>query len=83
MAPRKKGVVINMSSKNGMAGKFGYAHYDATKGVIIMLTRTMAMALELAHSDAASFITGQVFVIDGGQPAGQKPGAELLAKMQF
>jgi NAD(P)-dependent dehydrogenase (short-subunit alcohol dehydrogenase family) len=31
--------------------------------------------------DAASFITGQVFVIDGGQLAGQKPGAELLAKM--
>lgn len=47
MAPRKKGVVINMSSKNGMAGEFGYAHYDASKGGIIMLTRTMA--LELAH----------------------------------
>jgi NAD(P)-dependent dehydrogenase (short-subunit alcohol dehydrogenase family) len=31
--------------------------------------------------DAASFITGQVFVIDGGQLAEQKPGAELLAKM--
>ena len=135
MAPRKKGAVINMSSKNGMAGEFGYAHYDASKGGIIMLTRTMA--LELAHvgirvnavcpgylvtplsaeidspefvenfveryiplnrhgkvedvapmflflaSDAASFITGQVFVIDGGQLAGQKPGAELLAKMKF
>jgi 3-oxoacyl-[acyl-carrier protein] reductase len=135
MAFRKKGVVINMSSKNGMAGEFGYAHYDASKGGIIMLTRTMA--LELAHvgirvnavcpgylvtpmsaeidppefvenfveryiplnrhgrvedvapmflflaSDAASFITGQTFVIDGGQLAGQKPGAELLAKMKF
>jgi 3-oxoacyl-[acyl-carrier protein] reductase len=133
MAPRKKGVVVNMSSKNGLAGEFGYAHYDASKGGIIALTRTMA--LELAHAgirvnavcpgylvtpmsaeidppefvenfveryiplnrygkvedvapmflflagDAASFITGQVFVIDGGQLAGQKPGAELLAKM--
>ncbi len=133
MVPRKKGSVINMSSKNGLAGEFGYAHYDASKGGIIALTRTMA--LELAHtgirvnavcpgylvtpmsaeidppefvdrfveryiplnrygkvedvapmflylaSDAASFITGQVFVIDGGQLAGQKPGAELLAKM--
>jgi 3-oxoacyl-[acyl-carrier protein] reductase len=47
MAPRNQGVVINMSSKNGMAGEFGYAHYDASKGGIIMLTRTMA--LELAH----------------------------------
>jgi len=135
MVPRKEGVVINMSSKNGIAGEFGYAHYNASKGGIIMLTRTMA--LELAHvgirvnavcpgylvtpmsaeidppefvenfvdryiplnrygkvedvapmflflaSDAASFITGQVFVIDGGQLAGQKPGAELLAKMKI
>ncbi|CAB1060864.1 Oxidoreductase, short-chain dehydrogenase/reductase family [Olavius sp. associated proteobacterium Delta 1] len=133
MAARNKGVVINMSSKNGMAGEFGYAHYDASKGGIIALTRTMA--LELAHvgirvnavcpgylvtpmsaeidppefvenfvdryiplnrygkvedvapmflflaGDGASFITGQVFVIDGGQLAGQKAGAELLAKM--
>ncbi|MBT8366065.1 MAG: SDR family oxidoreductase [Deltaproteobacteria bacterium] len=47
MVPRKKGAVINMSSKNGIAGEFGYAHYDASKGGIIMLTRTMA--LELAH----------------------------------
>ena len=135
MVPRKKGAVINISSKNGIAGEFGYAHYDASKGGIISLTRTMA--LELAHvgirvnavcpgylvtpmsaeidppefvenfveryipqnrygkvedvapmflflsSEAAAFITGQVFVIDGGQLAGQKPGAELLAKMNF
>ena len=35
------------------------------------------------QAKAASFITGQVFVIDGGQLAGQKPGAELLAKIKF
>lgn len=135
MASRKKGVVINMSSKNGLAGEFGYAHYDASKGGIISLTRTMALELAQAGirvnavcpgylvtpmsaeidppdfvenfveryiplnrygkvedvapmflflaGDAASFITGQVFVIDGGQLAGQKPGAELLAKMEI
>jgi 3-oxoacyl-[acyl-carrier protein] reductase len=135
MAKRKKGVVINMASKNGMAGEFGYAHYDSSKGGIIMLTKTMS--LELAHlgirvnavcpgylvtpmsaeidspefvknfvnryiplnrhgtvedvapmflflaSDDASFITGQTFVLDGGQLAGQKPGDELLAKIKF
>jgi 3-oxoacyl-[acyl-carrier protein] reductase len=48
MASRKKGVVVNMSSKNGLAGEFGYAHYDASKGGIIALTRTMA--LELANA---------------------------------
>jgi 3-oxoacyl-[acyl-carrier protein] reductase len=135
MALRKKGVVINMSSKNGLDGEFGYAHYNASKGGIIMLTKTMA--LELAHlgirvnavcpgylqtpmsmeidspafvhdfvdryiplgrpgkvediaplflflaSDESSFITGQVFIADGGQLAGQKAGEELLQKINF
>lgn len=47
MAVRKKGVVVNMSSKNGLDGEFGYAHYNVSKGGVIMLTKTMA--LELAH----------------------------------
>lgn len=47
MAERKKGVVVNMASKNGMAAEFGYAHYNASKAGIIMLTKTMAV--ELAH----------------------------------
>ncbi|HEX5153241.1 MAG TPA: SDR family oxidoreductase [Parafilimonas sp.] len=135
MALRKKGVVINMSSKNGLDGEFGYAHYNASKGGIIMLTKTMA--LELAHlgirvnavcpgylqtpmsmeidspefvqnfvdryiplnrpgrvedvaplflflaGDESSFITGQVFIADGGQLAGQKPGNDLLSKINF
>jgi 3-oxoacyl-[acyl-carrier protein] reductase len=132
MVKRNKGVVVNMASKNGLDGEFGYAHYNASKGAIIMLTKTMA--LEMAHvgirvnavcpgyiqtplsaeidspeftknfvdkyipmnrpgkpeeiaplflflaSDESSFITGQVFIADGGQLAGQKPGAELLRK---
>lgn len=47
MATRQKGVVVNMGSKNGLDGEFGYAHYNASKGGVIMLTKTMA--LELAH----------------------------------
>ena len=47
MAARKSGVVVNMASKNGLDGEFGYAHYNASKGGVIMLTKTMA--LELAH----------------------------------
>ncbi|MGL6267907.1 MAG: SDR family NAD(P)-dependent oxidoreductase [Chitinophagaceae bacterium] len=135
MARRRKGVVINMASKNGLDGEFGYAHYNASKAAIIMLTKTMA--LELAHlgirvnavcpgyiqtpmseaidppgfaqnfaekyipmnrpgkpeeaaslflflaSDDASFITGQVFIADGGQLAGQKAGNELLTKIRL
>jgi 3-oxoacyl-[acyl-carrier protein] reductase len=47
MTERKKGVVVNMGSKNSIDGEAGYAHYNASKGGVLMLTKTMA--LELAH----------------------------------
>jgi NAD(P)-dependent dehydrogenase (short-subunit alcohol dehydrogenase family) len=34
-------------------------------------------------SDESSFMTGQILIADGGQLAGQKPGAELLSKINF
>lgn len=47
MSARRKGVVVNMASKNGLDGEFGYAHYNSSKGGVVMLTKSMA--LELAH----------------------------------
>jgi 3-oxoacyl-[acyl-carrier protein] reductase len=133
MVARRRGVILNMASKNGLDGEAGYAHYNASKGGVIMFTKTLA--LELAQfgirvnavapgylqtpmseaidspefvrdfieryiplgrsgrvgdvaplfvflaGDDASFITGQVFVIDGGQLAGQKASAELLQRL--
>ena len=45
MVRRGNGVVVNMSSKNGIDGEVGYSHYNASKGGVIMLTKTMALEL--------------------------------------
>jgi 3-oxoacyl-[acyl-carrier protein] reductase len=39
------GVIINMSSTNGVGGEADYAHYNASKGGVLLLTKTMAVEL--------------------------------------
>jgi 3-oxoacyl-[acyl-carrier protein] reductase len=39
------GVIINMSSANGLAGEQDYAHYNASKAGVLLLTKTMAAEL--------------------------------------
>lgn len=39
------GVIVNMSSTNGLVGEEQYAHYNASKGGILLLTKTMAIEL--------------------------------------
>lgn len=39
------GVILNMSSTNGLVGEEQYAHYNASKGGILLLTKTMALEL--------------------------------------
>jgi NAD(P)-dependent dehydrogenase (short-subunit alcohol dehydrogenase family) len=121
IARGRGGAIVNMASTNALEGEAGYAHYNASKGGIAMLTRTMAIELgpqgirvnalcpgkiatplqgeaeddeytrrfvreriplgrsgtpeEVAAayaflaSDEASFITGELLVVDGGQLA--------------
>jgi 3-oxoacyl-[acyl-carrier protein] reductase len=45
IARGKGGAIVLMSSKNGLAGEVKYAHYNASKGAIIMLMKTMALEL--------------------------------------
>lgn len=42
-----RGAIVNMASKNGIAGEVKYAHYNASKGGVVLLTKSMA--LDLAH----------------------------------
>ncbi|UVI28324.1 SDR family NAD(P)-dependent oxidoreductase [Paenibacillus spongiae] len=39
------GCIINMASTNGLAGEVNYAHYNASKGGVVLLTKTMALEL--------------------------------------
>jgi len=39
------GTIVNMASTNALEAEAGYAHYNASKGAIAMLTRTMAAEL--------------------------------------
>src|SRR5205085_1171449 len=39
------GAIVNMSSTNGLGGEGDYAHYNASKAGVILLTRTMAVEL--------------------------------------
>jgi len=45
VARRRGGVILNMSSKNGLRAEVGYAPYNASKAGVILLTQTMAVEL--------------------------------------
>lgn len=44
----RRGSIVNMASTNGLAGEEDYAHYNASKGGVLQLTRTMAVELAAA-----------------------------------
>ncbi|MEF3311639.1 SDR family NAD(P)-dependent oxidoreductase [Paenibacillus sp. GYB004] len=45
MAAQGGGVILNMASTNGLVGEANYAHYNASKGGVVLLTKTMALEL--------------------------------------
>lgn len=45
MAEQGGGVIVNMASTNGLVGEANYAHYNASKGGVVLLTKTMAIEL--------------------------------------
>jgi NAD(P)-dependent dehydrogenase (short-subunit alcohol dehydrogenase family) len=42
---RGSGIIVNMASTNGVAGEIYYAHYNAAKGGVVLLTKTLAIEL--------------------------------------
>jgi len=45
MAPRRAGAIVTIASTAGQRGEAGYAHYAASKGGIIALTKSLAAEL--------------------------------------
>lgn len=45
LVSRRPGAIVNMASKNGLAGQADLAHYNTSKGGVVMLTQTMAIEL--------------------------------------
>jgi len=45
MAKQGEGAIINMASTNGLVGEVKFAHYNASKGGVVLLTKTMALEL--------------------------------------
>lgn len=45
MVPHGSGVIVNMASTNALGGEELFAHYNASKGGVLQLTRTMAVEL--------------------------------------
>ena len=41
----RSGIIVNMASTNGIAGEIHYTHYNAAKGGVVLLTKTLAIEL--------------------------------------
>ena len=58
MMERKKGKIINISSKAAVCGEPGHAAYSASKGAVLALTRAMAIELAPYHINVNAICPG-------------------------
>jgi 3-oxoacyl-[acyl-carrier protein] reductase len=61
VARGRGGAIVNMSSTNAFEGEAGYTHYNASKGAITMLTRTMATELGAYGIRVNALCPGKIF----------------------
>jgi NAD(P)-dependent dehydrogenase (short-subunit alcohol dehydrogenase family) len=71
------GVVVNMSSTNGIAGEEDYAHYNSSKGGVLLLTKTMAVELGPLGIRVNALCPGYISTpLNAAISAGLDPGFE-------
>jgi NAD(P)-dependent dehydrogenase (short-subunit alcohol dehydrogenase family) len=68
------GSIVNMASTNGLGGEADYAHYNATKGAVLQLTRTMAVELGAAGIRVNALCPGYIDTPLNQQIAADRPG---------
>src|SRR5690606_7917897 len=54
------GSIVNMSSKNGLKGSDQLAHYNSSKGAIVLLTESMAVELAPYHIRVNAVAPGNI-----------------------
>jgi 3-oxoacyl-[acyl-carrier protein] reductase len=57
---QKHGKIVNITSINGLRGKFGQSNYSASKGGIIALTKTLARELGRSNVNANAVAPGMI-----------------------
>ncbi|HEY0699859.1 MAG TPA: SDR family oxidoreductase [Micromonospora sp.] len=69
VADRVAGRIVNISSKNGLVAEAGLAHYNASKGAVELLTRSLAAELGPHGITANTIAPGMIATpIDGDFP---------------
>lgn len=58
MIKRRRGKIINISSKAAICGEPGHAAYSASKGAVLSLTRAMAIELAPYHINVNAICPG-------------------------
>jgi len=61
MIKRRKGKIVNVSSKAAVVGEPGHAAYSASKGAVLALTRAMAIELASYHITVNAVCPGPMY----------------------
>lgn len=60
MLARKSGKIVNVASRDGLAGEAGYAAYCVSKSAVLRLTESLAEELKACHLNVNSILPGTI-----------------------
>src|SRR5262249_47592533 len=76
MIKQGRGKLINVASRDGLAGTAGYAAYSASKSAVLRLTESLADELKASHINVNCIMPG---TIDTPQNRAANPGADFTS----